>query len=391
MYSVFDGHGGSACVQSVTQRIFDYIAVALADSDVLEKIVSGRISPIADLVEYSSDFVRGSNMDTLHRDCLVRFADESIKVGIDEISIKDGLINALCCLDRDIVNWALPCKFDQNRYMSYYEEIMSTAFSGAVGCVAYVDGSDLFVANTGDARAILGVHNDNRWQALPVSNLHSSDNMKEVERLKSCHPNELPDMIRNYRLFGELIPFRAFGDVRYKWTVSDLKHIFNKKKLQPNLPIMAFEDAFPNKYRTPPYLTAEPEVIHHQLTPKDKFLVLATDGLWEVLSPEKVVQLVAGHMDGQQVLVNYKPAIASSLGQINGNLSHRKTGLQNRTLDCNVATHLLRCCLGPDHGEVSAQLTLPQSIVRYYRDDITIVVVFFNSEHLKDKAALISL
>ena len=129
-----------------------------------------------------------------------------------------------------------------------------------------------------------------------------------------------------------------------------------------------------------------PEVVHHHLTPKDKFLVLASDGLWECLNPDKVVQLVAGHMDGQQVLVNYTPAQDATLKQVNSVLSQRRSSLKNRALDSNAATHLLRSALGPDHGQLSAQLTLPQPIVRFYRDDITIVVIFFDSDYIKDNA-----
>ena len=45
-------------------------------------------------------------------------------------------------------------------------------------------------------------------------------------------------------------------------------------------------------YKTPPYLTARPEIIKHTLAPKDKFLVIASDGLWDMLSPTQVVRLV---------------------------------------------------------------------------------------------------
>ena len=77
--------------------------------------------------------------------------------------------------------------------------------------------------------------------------------------------------------------------------------------------------------------------------------------------------------------------------------------------DANSATHLLRCALGGtaygvDHGRLSQvtighhnlseisrlihiasdlqMLTLPQDMVRSFRDDITVVVPFFDSEFL---------
>ena len=45
-------------------------------------------------------------------------------------------------------------------------------------------------------------------------------------------------------------------------------------------------------YYTPPYLTAEPEVSHRELTEDDKFVVIATDGLWEHLSNEQIINIV---------------------------------------------------------------------------------------------------
>lgn len=44
----------------------------------------------------------------------------------------------------------------------------------------------------------------------------------------------------------------------------------------------------PPNYHTPPYLTARPDVSYHKLTPRDKFLVIASDGLWDIISPLQV-------------------------------------------------------------------------------------------------------
>lgn len=52
------------------------------------------------------------------------------------------------------------------------------------------------------------------------------------------------------------------------------------------------ETALPPHYKTPPYLSARPEIIKHTLSPKDKFIVIASDGLWDLLSPTQVVRLV---------------------------------------------------------------------------------------------------
>merc|ERR1712146_456015 len=41
-----------------------------------------------------------------------------------------------------------------------------------------------------------------------------------------------------------------------------------------------------------PYVTSEPYVAHFELTDKDEFLILACDGVWDVVSDEGAVELV---------------------------------------------------------------------------------------------------
>ncbi|XP_076470079.1 pyruvate dehydrogenase [acetyl-transferring]-phosphatase 1, mitochondrial-like [Babylonia areolata] len=392
MFGVFDGHAGCACAQAVRDRLFSYIAVAMADHSVLKEIRDGTMDPTTDLIHWDGDNDRlvQSDLAALHKKSLVTFATECMAIDSHDVTVKESLVNGFLRLDRDITNEASPSNLHRpSMDMSCYFDTLAIAFSGAVGCVAYVDGTDLFVANVGDTQAVLGVLSDNRWEAVSLSNTHNADNPGEVERITRFHPNESSNIIKNRRLFGELVPLRSFGDVRYKWVKSDLLHLLNTKQIPNHLLSIYGESLVPPKYRTPPYLDAEPEVMHHHLTPKDKFLVLASDGLWDCLSPEKVVQLVAGHMDGQQVLVNYTPSEGATLKAVNTILTQRRNSLKNRALDSNAATHLLRSALGPDHGQISAQLTLPETIVRFYRDDITIVIIYFDSDYIKDRATFL--
>jgi pyruvate dehydrogenase phosphatase len=91
----------------------------------------------------------------------------------------------------------------------------------------------------------------------------------------------------------------------------------------------AYSDLMDENYITPPYLTAEPEIIHQRLTPKDKFLVIASDGLWDMVQPDKVVKLIAGHMEGKEVLVSPVETHKLGLKDINENLKDRKNHLLN--------------------------------------------------------------
>lgn len=64
-----------------------------------------------------------------------------------------------------------------------------------------------------------------------------------------------------------------------------------------------------------------------------------------------------------------------------------RAGLTRKPVDQNAATHLIRNALGAtdygiEHSKISYYLSLPKDVVRLYRDDITITVIYFNSEHI---------
>lgn len=86
------------------------------------------------------------------------------------------------------------------------------------------------------------------------------------------------------------MPLRAFGDIRFKWSVDDLKTIGRLLDLPPNYPIT------PNFYASPPYLISTPQIVWRPLMPlRDHFLVLASDGLWDMLTPDDAIQVVTQH------------------------------------------------------------------------------------------------
>jgi pyruvate dehydrogenase phosphatase len=135
-------------------------------------------------------------------------------------------------------------------------------------------------------------------------------------------------------------------------------------------------------YYTPPYVTAKPEIIQKRLTYKDKFLILATDGLWDLLSPERVVQLVGNHLNGQQSYDPYLLPVDRSikLREVFEDLTKRRVALSHQPVDHNSATHLIRYSLGNDHIQLSNYLRADAP--RTIRDDITITVVYFDTDHI---------
>lgn len=61
-------------------------------------------------------------------------------------------------------------------------------------------------------------------------------------------------------------------------------------------------------------------------------------------------------------------------------------------IDKNASTHLIRYALagndyGIDNSRLFHQLSLPKDIVRLFRDDITITILYFDSEYLRNLPA----
>lgn len=132
---------------------------------------------------------------------------------------------------------------------------------GSTAVVAVVSSCQLIIANCGDSRAVLsrGGH------AIALSQDHKPDREDEMARVEAAGGRVI--FWNGYRVLGVLAMSRAIGD-RY------LK----------------------------PYVIAEPEVTCTQRTEEDECLILASDGLWDVLSNEVVCDIarkcLAGHRHG---------------------------------------------------------------------------------------------
>ncbi|XP_075796172.1 pyruvate dehydrogenase [acetyl-transferring]-phosphatase 2, mitochondrial [Pelodiscus sinensis] len=385
MFGVFDGHAGYACAQSVSQRLFYYVAVSLMSQQTLEEIEFAMehmkpVLPILQWYKYPNNMYQ--EVASLYVDHLRVYWQDLLNLDIElGFSVEEALIHAFKRLDSDI---SLEAQASLENEM-IRNTALQVAFSGATACVAHIDSVHLHIANTGDCRAILGVQEeDGTWSSLSLTRDHNASNEAEIRRLKGEHPrSEEETVIMSNRLLGILMPTRAFGDVRFKWS-KELQHSILENGCDVEA-LNIYQYAPPNYY-TPPYLIAEPEVTYHKLRCQDKFLVIASDGLWDMLNNEDVIKLVAEHLAQANVqkprMTFEKPA---SLGYMQSLLLQRKaSGVDS--YDQNIATHLIRHAIGDnEYGEIdqeklAAMLTLPDDLARMYRDDITVTVIYFNSD-----------
>ncbi|KAJ5737546.1 protein serine/threonine phosphatase 2C [Penicillium malachiteum] len=166
---------------------------------------------------------------------------------------------------------------------------LAPAYSSSCALLSMYDSatSTLHVACTGDSRAVLGQQRpDGRREAIPLSVDQTGKNKEEIARLHKEHPDEeLEDMIKKGRVLGMAVS-RAFGDRQWKWPIEFQKDI--QRRFYGPPPLVPTYNV-----RTPPYLTAEPVVTSTKIDhSKPCFLIMAPDGLWDVISSQQAVNLV---------------------------------------------------------------------------------------------------
>lgn len=297
----------------------------------------------------------------------------------DVVDIQSSLEKGILQLDSDLSREVVDI-FKRNGVVN--PKTLSVALSGAVVCFSYIDGPHLYVANVGDCNAVLGtMTEDNEWIAKKITKEHNTENFDELKRIWNEHPDEeRKTVIRRDRLLGELAPLRSMGDYRYKWKSDVLSQVV--------VPLIG-QKAIPANYYTPPYLTARPDIFYHRLTPKDKFLIIASDGLWDMMTPIQAVKLIGEHMKGKVFFNPLKlPKKNIQLGDINDLLLHRKESLKIKPKDRNAATHLIRHAIGGteygvDHSRLAHLLSLSPDVSRMFRDDMTVTIIYFDSEFLR--------
>ncbi|GFR78294.1 protein phosphatase 1L [Elysia marginata] len=132
--------------------------------------------------------------------------------------------------------------------------------SGSTAIIVFQKNNDLIVANVGDSRAIMC---DMKGKITQLSTDHKPSDPKEQQRIVDAGGFVTFNGV--WRVAGVLATSRAFGD-------------------------------YPLKQRK--FVTVEPEFTEYNIEQnKPHFVVLASDGLWDVFSNEDVVQFISERLD----------------------------------------------------------------------------------------------
>lgn len=144
----------------------------------------------------------------------------------------------------------------------------SMLVAGCTAVVALIRNNTVYVANAGDSRCVLS--RDGR--AIELSIDHKPELPGELERIRKAG-----GMVEDGRVMGNLNLSRSIGDLEYKKN-----------------------NAIPQKDQM---ITAYPEVRIENLVEGDQFLVLACDGVWDMLTSQECVNFVAARIASKDLQV----------------------------------------------------------------------------------------
>jgi len=148
-------------------------------------------------------------------------------------------------------------------FMTFDEELKSQSStqyndsSGTTAVSVLMQGNKIYCANVGDSRAIASV----RGHPQLLSFDHKPQHDRERKRIEAAG-----GFVENFRVNGNLALSRAFGDFSFK----------------KNSSLTAEEQI----------VTAHPDIIMKEVTDDHEFIVLASDGIWDVMTNQDVVEFI---------------------------------------------------------------------------------------------------
>ncbi|KAJ0090549.1 hypothetical protein Patl1_12995 [Pistacia atlantica] len=147
------------------------------------------------------------------------------------------------------------------------QENLDCSCSGTTAVVVIRQGEDLVIANLGDSRAVLGTVNEKgEVKAVQLTTDLKPGLPSEAERIRKCN--------------GRVLALKEEPHIQRVW----LPH--------EDSPGLAMSRAFGDFLLKNHGIISVPDVSYHRLTSRDQFIVLATDGVFDVLSSNQVASIV---------------------------------------------------------------------------------------------------
>jgi len=157
-----------------------------------------------------------------------------------------------------------------------FESGINPLYSGCTACVALLKNNILHLSNAGDSRAVMAYrtteNNNTTYQALDLTVDQNPDSPGEQERIEG--------------LGGFVSPPPEEGLSARVWLDCNYSQIG-----------LAMSRSIGDHAVKKIGVIAEPEISIHELRDEDDFMIIATDGVWEFVSSQQAVDIVAKDLE----------------------------------------------------------------------------------------------
>lgn len=247
VYGVFDGHGNNGHV--ISKYISDYVGTFFCNRNYFENLLNKmeekkKIHNFAENNSDNEDMGFSAN-STLNTERL-----EKIFTKKDSFFLK---------------------RFVKSIETKIEEDEINITFSGSTFLLLFIIGKRLTCINIGDSRCILfKCSSNNKWSYIKLSNEHIAANEEEKKRI--------------IERGGEVHPCKDINGES-----DGIDRVWVKGKVYPGLAISrSIGDLCGRRVGIIP----EPEIIKKKLDKRSKFLVLGSDGFWDLLTPFNIITVV---------------------------------------------------------------------------------------------------
>ncbi|KAK4795031.1 hypothetical protein SAY86_013025 [Trapa natans] len=249
---VFDGHG--PCGHMVARRVRDSLPLLLSnqwnsqiskDQTNLPKNENGPSNTVAH--EGAAPVAMGDQwLDSANAE------NEKEKIPETHLPLKQSILKAFNMMDKDLkLHPTIDC-----------------FCSGTTAVTLVKQGEHLILGNLGDSRAVLATRDkDNSLVAIQMTVDLKPDLPREAARIQQCR--------------GRVFALPDEPEVARVWLPNN------------DSPGLAMARAFGDFCLKDFGLISVPDIFYRRLTERDEFIILATDGVWDVLSNKEVIDIVS--------------------------------------------------------------------------------------------------
>ena len=273
LFGVCDGHGIqghyiSSYAKEIIPSYLNYIEI--------DNYISKKNKSLDSLLSSLYNKSENSSVKDIH---IIKYFYDKFQVNPSDFSfiknrfneISKNLKESFTKTDNDLIKLKHP--FDTDK-------------SGSTVCLLLLSNKNLICANLGDSRAILCSCNEKKeWKASQLTKDHKPMDKEEYKRIINSG-GTVSRMLNLEKDNEEVGPYRVWG------------------KTQAKGPGLAMSRSIGDGMAKKLGVLGEPDIYEYNLNENDKFVICATDGVWEYLSNEEVMDVVKeSYINGEKAEV----------------------------------------------------------------------------------------